>query len=581
LSREEGGSKVFVIPEVDESKPVAGNLNEVFVNGDVKGETQTNDEVAAKNGEVSEKLDMPPVSGKRAPVINNVLQREENLTRDTNDFSTKEQNKGNNVLSVLTETKLDKDVEIGTAEENNEKETEMESLEHSHSIDKLTPPSIDKNIPDKNGTLAINGVHEHLSSKEMTRKENGEAEPELVTVKEGYNLAAPKQKVMLPYEGQNSAKLNDVLSNEKSVGQPENKSRQQERTADINSDLLPLEVSNEEKDARVFRPPPTTNQNSCESTAGSYATAANNKPKTSLELSNIPLTFEKSDTGKDNSLNSSLVSKKSAEYAAEKGEENLQKSKVNEIKKGGKTDTVNQSRGDKKSRDAADDNLWVLKVPAGEETGLTIRSEENRNDERKNKRKRSTENDKKPEQVIPLVTIDQSEVFERTEKETTGEVSDNRAERHNREDDEDEKPRKRRVSEPDARMEPLSPLMEDRESNNMFFNPSGAQTVKVKRNKSLMSRGLSKMFGGSKRKYKTDKGEKDISPVPGDSDNNATRGEFDFKENRREKKKRKQDRSDKKNEGQSHEGGGDKSPSRKLGSLFSRGKKKEKTSNKH
>ena len=560
---------MFVIPEVDESTPVSANQNEVFLDGALKDQTRKDDEAALKNGETSDKLKMPPVEGTKPAVLNNLEKRAGNVTRDTGDLSTIEENKREYGLSVVVEAKPKEGVASMAQEEPNKVIREVKSAKDSNSTES------ERGVADKNDELVIvNGVYEDMNSTETTQNNDSEAKPELVTVKEGYSLAAPKQQVMLANEGQNSEKSNGVLPTEKSTGQQE-----QQRTGDTISGLLPLETTNK-RDSGEFRPKAMPKQNGCESTVGSSASAtpvedSSDKLKTSLELSDIPLTFEHLNSRKDNTLTSSPIPqqhgpKKSAANVKDRNEGLLQNGKLERTEKGGKTYTTDQSHSDEISRDVADDSPWILQLPS---------SSEKPNIERKNKRKRSSENGT-AEQAVPRVTIEQSDVFERSDvNDTLEERNESGTEEQNEKDTEDEKPRKRRASEPDVRFEPLSPLMEDRESNNTFLNPSGAQSAKVKRNKSFVSRGLSKMFGG-KRKYKVDKEDKNSSSVPVDSaDNNTTHDEFDFKENRQEKKKKKKDRNERRNEGQLPPGGDDKSPSRKFGGLFSRGKKKEKNSN--
>lgn len=550
----------------------------MLVDEDVRDKTQLDHKVATGNGEISQKLEMEPVNETKAPAVNSLEGSAGTLTRDQSDFPTSkiEQNK-RDVLSVITESKSEEDVANQTQEEQSKQVREVESSKDTHNFDKHTHAPAGVHLADKTGDLVIvNGVHEDLFSTEAIQNKNDEARPELVTVKEGYSLAAPKQKVILANGGQNCAELNGT-SNEKGIGQREDESRGQQRTVDVNNGLFPSDSTNKERDPDKFQRGTGSKQNKNDNIVGSFTSStpikdSHDKLQTSLALSDIPLDFEQLDasSGKDNRLNSSVISP----------EREPTNNKVDEIEKGGKPETVNQSHSVEKSRDDADDSLWVLQVPRGEEKGRRKRNEEKRNNENKNKRKRSTENGGEPERVIPQVIVDPSDVFEQNEKDSLEEPKEQQRERNDSEDeDEDEKPRKRRASEPDVRFEPLSPLMEDRESNNTFLNPSAAQSAKVKRNKSLVARGISKMFGG-KRKYKVDKEEKDISPVTGDSDINTTQDEFEFKENRKEKKKKlKKYKGEKKKEPQSAEDGDYRSPSRKFGGLFSRGKKKEKNFN--
>ena len=298
-------------------------------------------------------------------------------------------------------------------------------------------------------------------------------------MKEGYSLAAPKQKVILANEGQNCTELNGIF-NEKGVGRHENDSKEQQRTVDGNSGLFSLDSTNKERDSDKFQPGTRPKQNENKNIVGSFTSStpvkldSNDKLKTSLALSDIPVAFEQLDSssGKDNRLNSSVFSPEREPKENVGNVADDREGLEGDIENGGKPETVNQSPSGKKSRDDADDSLWVLQVP---------RNEDRRNNENKFKRKRSTENDGQPERVVPLVTVDPSDAFEQNGKDSLEEPKVQHAERYDREDeDEEEKPSKRRASEPDISFEPLSPLMEDRESNNMFLSLLPRNLLKLK-----------------------------------------------------------------------------------------------------
>ena len=526
-------SNVFLIPEVDGSKPVSYKLTH--------GCEAT--QVTAQNGEISEKLDMAPVSETKTPVMINSEERRETITPDTSDLPKIEQTKRKDTLSVITENKSEEDLANQAQQEQN-KPVEAMQVESSK----------DPELTDKTG-------HKNLSAtKEIKTDESEETKPELVTVKEGYSLATPKQKAILANEGQHCTQINDVR---------ENKSKKQQRpgVADCG---LPSAAKNKEIDFDNFQPGTSSKQNENENVVSSLSSStpvddSRKKLQTSLELSDIPPAFEQFYSGKDSALNSfsgspDLQPMKKSGNAANRAGERLENKNVNEVEKGEKTATVKQSYDDENSRVAPVDSLWILQNTSDDEKRFRKRNEERRTSDNKNKRKRVTENDGKTGEVVPHTTIEQSDVSdEETEKESLGKPRENHAEEHSTEEKKnEEKPRKRRASEPDVHFEPLSPLMEDRESSNTFLNLSGTQSAKVKRNKSLVARGISKVFG-TKR--------------------NATHDEFDLKEIRQEKKKKKKDKEGKTKNLQLHEGSDDKSSSRKFGGLFSRGKKKEKYAN--
>lgn len=577
---------VFILPEVGENA-VSGptNLPDVFIEENEKNERQLVDK--ADNSETS-------LNGAKYHVDNLPEKRTGRITRDPSQSTT--DRKKADVLSIIPEANSEKDNlanHVRDDKYDNEAGNVRKSSKDFQICEKRTPSDFDEgNVVNKNGELVfLNGVHDHEDLRFTGRNltEDVKEKPELVTVKEGYNISSPKQQVMLVNESRDTVRLNDVSHNENSVGSHENDITEQQGTARAKT--------NEERGSDKSASETTMKENVCARTVDCASSArsvnSSNKSQTPLEMGDVSLAFDRSETRKED-LNSLRVSSsetglqesaKSAPKRPQKFEGYSENpTNVNDLGNVGKTDSLNQSEKNKASRDigptenvrksetlnplqydknshVAQDSPWIthqqLQPDAEKQT------EEKGNYERKNKRKRNAPENDKPEQIVPRLIIDQSNVSERNENEKL-----------EREEDEEDKPRKRRASEPGLQFEPLSPLMEAENSNNALLNTTGAQSGKVKRNKSFVSRGLSKMFGG-KRKYKA---EKDSLAGPVDFDKISTHEESDFKVNRREKKKKKKDKGDQKdvNEGLSPENI-DKSPSRKFGGLFSRGKKKEKS----
>ena len=557
---------VFILPEVGENA-VSGptNLPDVFIEEKEKNERQLVDK--ADNCETS-------LNAANYHVDNLPEKRTGRITRDPSQSTT--DRKKADVLSIIPEANSEKDNlanHVRDDKYDNEAGNVRKSSKDFQICEKRTPPDFDEgNVVNKNGELVfLNGVddHEDLRFTGRNLTEDVKGKPELVTVKEGYNISSPKQQVMLVNE-----------SRENSVGSHENYITEQQGTA--------RDKTNEERGSDKFASETTVKENVCARTVDCASSArsvnSSNKSQTPLEMGDVSLAFDRSETRKED-LNSLRVSSSETgpEESAKIAPKRTQKfegypenpNNVNDLGNVGKTDSSNQSEKSKALRDigptenvresdknshVAQDSPWITHQlhPDAEK-----QIEEKGNYERKNKRKRSAPENEKPEQIVPRLIIDQSNVSERNENEKL-----------ERDEDEEDKPRKRRASEPGPHFEPLSPLMEAGNSNNDFLNTTGAQSGKVKRNKSFVSRGLSKMFGG-KRKYKA---EKDSLAGPVDFDKISTHEESDFKVNRREKKKKKKDKGDQKNfnEGLSPENI-DKSPSRKFGGLFSRGKKKEKS----
>ena len=557
---------VFILPEVGENA-VSGptNLPDVFIEEKEKNERQLVDK--ADNCETS-------LNAANYHVDNLPEKRTGRITRDPSQSTT--DRKKADVLSIIPEANSEKDNlanHVRDDKYDNEAGNVRKSSKDFQICEKRTPPDFDEgNVVNKNGELVfLNGVddHEDLRFTGRNLTEDVKEKPELVTVKEGYNISSPKQQVMLVNE-----------SRENSVGSHENYITEQQGTA--------RDKTNEERGSDKFASETTVKENVCARTVDCASSArsvnSSNKSQTPLEMGDFSLAFDRSETRKED-LNSLRVSSSETgpEESTKIAPKRTQKfegypenpNNVNDLGNVGKTDSSNQSEKSKALRDigptenvresdknshVAQDSPWITHQlhPDAEK-----QIEEKGNYERKNKRKRSAPENEKPEQIVPRLIIDQSNVSERNENEKL-----------ERDEDEEDKPRKRRASEPGLQFEPLSPLMDAENSNNDFLNTTGAQSGKVKRNKSFVSRGLSKMFGG-KRKYKA---EKDCLAGPVDFDKISTHEESDFKVNRREKKKKKKDKGDQKNvnEGLSPENI-DKSPSRKYGGLFSRGKKKEKS----
>ncbi|XP_078369378.1 LOW QUALITY PROTEIN: inverted formin-2-like [Oculina patagonica] len=592
LSREEGGEKVFIMPQVAEQDetdtPKTDTADDVSFSEDKdKNKTHLRVDMAEKNETICDKLNVVPADKTKIPISENSEKKPATFKADFNEPTLADVSKAEEVKegsSAVKEDKLNEDIfTIQAEEELDKKEKTIKSSRDSLNVDKT-----DKNVSEKSVELAVvNGIHEDLSPKETREKTQGDSKPELVTVKEGYSLAPPKQKVAFDKEDQDNARLNGTLTTENSTEQCENGYKQQERTSGHVSGLLPLEVASKEKES--FKPKSPTKQNDCEnavakSTSATQVDDSNRKLQTSLELSDIPVGFNLSEAGKDPKVNCSEVSE---EHKPQKtGKPAVERTQVQQhnafSEKGGKTDVADQSQSNKTSREAEDDSLWVLQRPQGSRR----RNEEKLNNERNariedKREQKQSEVKNKPALVMPTVTIDQSENLsvEGNEKHALEDLNKSAEEQS---EDDDETPKRRRTSESDLSglraVSPLSPLMEDQEPNSTFLHPSGAQSAKVKRNKSFVARGFSKMFG-SKRKYKVDKEQKDTS-LSADSDNKMTHEELDLQENRsaekREKKKKKKDSREKKSDGQSPDGD-EKSP-RKFGGLFSRGKKKDKHS---
>lgn len=528
------GGKMFTMPEVAEQDETdttkTGKAEDVLtVEDQDKNKEQLRVNTAERRGLIADKQNVIPADETKLPVVN-ISAEIPKSSRDSAEDATKIEEVRESP-SEVKEEKLNEDVFAVQAEEElGEKEKSFKSTR-----DSLNAAKTDKSVSEKNVEVPIvNGVHEDLLPKEPSEKIQGDTKPELVTVKEGYNLAAPKQKVSFAKEDQ------DTLPVKNNTEQHVNGYKEQQTTNGHVSGLLPLEVENTKKDLNTIQPKSPSKQNDCKN------------------ISDIPLVFNLSEAEKDSKV---IYSEVSHEREPEKnGKTAVDRTQILQSnassEKGGKTDVANQSQYLKRSRDAEDDSPWILQAGRGGDLGGHKQSEVKG----------------EQAQVVPIVTIDQS--VKENEKHALDDLSAS-VEEHS---EEDESPKRRRTSESDLSdlraLTPLSPLMEDQESNSTFLHPSGAQSAKVKKSKSFVARGFSKMFG-SKRKYKVDKDQKDTS----DTDNKSTHEEFDIKENhnagKKEKKKKKKEKSEKKDNGQTPDGD-EKSP-RKFGGLFSRGTKKEKT----
>ena len=594
---------MFVMPDVAEEGETgtsgADMVDDVFASEDkVENNTLQRKETAEKSEEIPEKRSVVPVEEMKSPAVNMSEKMPETIKQEPGESAIADATKTEEyreIPSAIQKYELNEDkIAIQAKEELDKKEETIKS-----SWDSLIEDRTDRSVSVKNGELLmVNGVHEDLPPTETPAKILVDSKPELVTVKEGYSLAAPKRTVAFAKEVNDDAVMNGTFSlpSESNTGRPENGYKQQQSPDDQVSSLLPVEAENKKRHFNTLESKSTTKQNDHEntetiSTSATQVDDSNRKMKTSLELSDIPLAFDRPEVRNDHKLTRSEVlqerePEKTGNISAGRPQA-LQNTAVSE--NGGKTDAANQSQSMKNSREVEDDSPWVLQLPQGGDLVSRKRSEQKRNNnsnrrtEHKQEGKKSQVKDKQT-LVLPTVTIDQSSKLRADgSREHASEELSESGEEHT---EPGEAPIPRRTSESDLSdlrpLSPLSPLMEDRESNSTFLHPSGAQATKVKKNKSFMSRGFSKVFG-SKRKYKLDKELKDTS-YSSESDNRMVHEEFDLRENhnteKKEKKKKKKKITEEKSDGKStDEHGADKKSSRKFGGLFSRGKKKEKNSN--
>lgn len=571
------------VAEQDETSPPGEDLvDDVFASevNKVENKAHQREETAA---EKSEEISAIPVDETKSPADNMseetsaTMKQEPGKSAVTAD-ATKTEEDGE-IPSAVKEDELNGDIfAIRAKEELDKKEETIKS-----SLDSLNVDRFDRSVSDMNGNLiTVNGVHEDSSPTETPEKVQVDSKPELVTVKESYSLAAAKQKVAFAEKGSHDTEIDGTfsLSSENYTGQHENSYKQQQ---------LPAEVQTKGRDVET-RKLNDREKTETSSTSATQVDDSNNKLKTSLKSSDIPLAFDRQEVRNDPKL---IPPKVLQEHELENTgnisagrPQVLQNTEVTE--KGGKTDLANQSQSIKTSREVQDDSPWVLQLPQGGELASRKISDQKRNNisnrrtERKQENKQSAVKDKKA-LVLPTLTINQSDGLNVDRNRKHSEELSKSGKEHTKKV---EKTRPRRTSESDLNtlspLSPLSPLMEDQESNSTFLHPPGAQGTKVRKNKSFMARGFSKMFG-SKRKYKLDKEQKDTS-YSSESDNIMAHEEFDLRANhntvKTEKKKKKKERNEKKSDELStDENGADKKSSRKFGGLFSRGKKKEKHSN--
>ena len=581
---------MFVMPDVAEQDENGLGTPEVASKGNkIESKTYQREESAEKKEEISENVSVVPVEKRKSPAINMSEEIHETMKQEPDD------------PAKSNAAKTEKDQEIPSAVKEDKLNEGIFAIQAKEEIDKKEMPSwnslnvdrTDRSVSDKNGeVIMVNGAHEDM----LLTETQVESKPELVTVKEGYSLVAPKQKVEFAMVGSDDTVINGPFSspNEDNTGQCKN-SYKERRLNDQVSSLLPVEVDNKGRDFNTFESKSTTKQNGQEKTETSSTSATQvddsyRKLKTSLELSDIPLGFDRPEVRNDpNLIRSDAAQERKPEKTGKISVGRPQAQQNTALSEnGGKTDVVTQSQNIKKSREVEDDSPWVLQLPKGGDMGLRKRGEQkgNNNSHRRiehRQDKQSEVKDKRREPVLPTVTIDQRDKLsvDRNRLHALAELSESGEENTN----EVEPLRPRTTSETDLSglrpLSPLSPLMEDQESNSTFLHPSGTQATKVKRNKSFMARGFSKMFG-SKRKYKVDKEQRDTAANSSESDNRMAHEEFNLRENhnteKKEKKKKKKKSSGEKKDGQTDEHGADNKSSRKLGGLFSRGKKKEKHS---
>ena len=565
------GGKVFVMPDVaeqDETGPPGEDLvDDVFASEDnklkVENKAHQREETAAEKSEADNMSEETSETMKQEPgksAVTDATKTEED--RET-PFAVKEDKLNGDIFAIRAK------------EESDKKEETIKSSWDSLNVDRT-----DRSVSDVNGNLVtVNGLHEDLSSTETPEKVQVDSKPELVTVKESYSLAAPKQKVAFAEKGSHDTVIDDTfsLSSENYTGQHENGYKQQQQQQQTKGRDETRKLNDREK-------------TETSSTSATQVDDSNNKLKTSLKSLDIPLAFDRQEVRNDPKLILPNVLQENelentGKISAGRPQV-LQNTEVTE--KGGKTDLANQSQSIKTSLEEEDDSPWVLQPPQGRELASRKISDQKRNNisnrrtEREQKNKQSGVKDKKAI-VLPTLTINQSDGLNVDRNREHSEELSKSGKEHTKKV---ETTKPRRTSESDLNainpMSPLSPLMEDQESNSTFLHPPGAQGTKVRKNKSFMARGFSKMFG-SKRKYKLDKEQKDTS-YSSESDNIMAHEEFDLRVNhnteKTEKKRKKKERNEKKSDGLStDENGVDKKSSRKFGGLFSRGKKKEKHSN--
>ena len=291
---------VFILPEVGENA-VSGptNLPDVFIEENEKNERQLVDK--ADNSETS-------LNAAKYHVDNLPEKRIGRITRDPSQSTT--DRKKADVLCIIPEANSEKDNlanHVRDDKYDNEAGNARKSSKDFQIWEKRTPSDFDKgNVVNKNGELVfLNGVddHEDLRFTGRNLTEDVKEKPELVTVKEGYNISSPKQQVTLVNESRDNVRLNDVSHNENSVGSHENDITEQQETA--------RDKTNEERGSDKFASETTVKENVCARTVDCPSSArsvnASNKSQTPLEMGDVSLAFDRSETRKED-LNSLRVS---------------------------------------------------------------------------------------------------------------------------------------------------------------------------------------------------------------------------------------------------------------------------------
>ena len=490
----------------------------------------------------------------------------------------------NRDVSEMKKRKSSEDVSATQIEEELNKESKrIKSFGQS-----LESRNADKTACHKSGELpALNGVYEDVSSDVTPAKILNDTKPELVTVREGYSLAAPKQKVLSSMKNHDDRRLNGTVSNSETPEQQENRAKQNIKNDGRVSGVSPLETETNEKSAQVLQ---SKSAAVVSTTSASKADDSARKLQTPAHLSPILITLDQSKDEKEPTLNSSNIPQENEKGKAGRdfaGEIIQPVRNKTPSENGGKTFIAGQSESGKQLRD---NSLKVLNLPQNGDLGSSSRSEEKRNDERcersgeKEGNRQTGFKDKHHRGVFLSVSVGQDNSLNVGVDETPeplNEPNGSKREGLSREGSD----KRRRLSEADLNLRPLSPVMEDGESDNQLLNPSAGRTAKVKKSKSFVARGFSKMFG-SKRKHKVDKGAKENS-FSSECESQRTQAEFDRNENRGEtkentkKKKKKVEGKhgdEKISDGQSTNESKSKHSSRKFGGLFSPGKKKEKHS---
>lgn len=429
-------------------------------------------------------------NGTKAQLANNFETNNRSSMRVTG-----EKQEGMNSLAAIKECQSQEDL-VNEIRDTESDQTKVKSSTESHLDDIFTHAQTDKAADKTGGAAEVNGIDEEACVMETDEK------PNLRAKTEDNNILTIQQKESLSEERQKCVKLPSGLTSGVDVGKNE---------------------------------PALTNKRNDEE--GSFAASTpvldrKHKSRTSLELSGIPLEIDSSRESATNLTTPEHQSSRSDAHTREnKGDVILENNKSGDIEKGGKIEKEKQSRNNQTTGDS---------IAADEESGLEIADEDNKN-ENKNKRKRNSENGGNTGEIELRVVVNHDDAIQETESENLSELR-RTSTQHKGGEERDEKPKKRRASVPGAIFTPLSPLMEGEESANKLLSPPGdvnQSGTKVKRHRSLVARGISKMFS-SRRKYKVDKEDKNVAISSTDSENNTTPDDSDFKENWNERKKRKE-----------------------------------------